>query len=1133
MYKAVFYYCLRPNNWLRTVNSKTFGSKVIFFLLLLFNTCLAQAQIESKRTISIQFNKVSLVTIIKAIEEKADVVIMYEVTPRLEKELLSVSLSNKTVSEILDAITKGRGLKWTRQKDVYRIFDETSASVVTPAKPSGQRTTVVVSHQVSGIVSDRQSLAPIVGASVFIKGTKTGTTTRLNGEYSINVEPGQILSFSYIGYDAREVPVGNSTSIDVQLQVSDASMKDVVVTGLFTRKTESFTGSVTTYSSQDLLNVGNSNVIKSLANLDPSFRVMDNLQFGSDPNRLPDIQMRGQTGLPDLNNEYGQNPNLPLFILDGFETTIQRVIDLDMYLVKSITLLKDAASKAAYGSRAANGVVVIETKMPPPGKLQITYNYNLNIETPDLSSYNLTNAAEKLEVEMAADPILNDPMSAGSSVYSALLGYNQKRERVLQGVNTYWLSQPLRNGIGNRHSVNIGGGTREFRYNVELGYNGIAGVMKGSGRKVYSGGVTMRYRFNKISVSNILRLSSARGDNSPYGSFQQFVHLNPYERLYDSASRRFERSNPMYNGNIGVKDFTVSNLLSNNLELIWQPLSALKINGRIGISKTTDGGDVFLPATHNSFPAIVEPGGTTGGIYTPPQLQLYGRYTKSEGDLRLINATVTASYNRIFGVHNLFLNAGADANETTRSLYLFTVTGFPNPALDFPAAAMRYAENSKLNGSHNINRDMGMYGALNYSLKERYLLDGTFRITRSSQFGKNDPFGKFWSVGIGWNLHKESFIGALGWFDQLRLTANTGFTGTQALITNATLPTYSYNLAESYFNTLAATVQRLANPDLQAQRRQDNNISLSASVLNNALNIGVDYYISHTDGLLTDLNTPLSNGFTTYKANLGKAENRGFDIRINYQQKLSRSEDNFLSLFLTVGHNKNILKELSNSVLAFTTQQDTINSKLPKTRFAEGQSMSAIWAVPSIGIDPATGKEVFVTRDGNYTYLWNVKDQIVAGDNLPRVFGNFGFSFRMKGWQFSSSFAYNLGGQRYNQTLVDRVENANIAENNVDKRVFTSRWRQPGDISMFKSITDLSATYPTTRFVQDWNEVSIASLNLSYDLERLACIRSLGIKRLRVTAIMNNPAIFSSIRQERGIDYPFSRTFSFSIQTNF
>src|SRR5690606_36352043 len=101
-------------------------------------------------------------------------------------------------------------------------------------------------------------------------------------------------------------------------------------------------------------------------------------------------------------------------------------------------------------------------------------------------------------------------------------------------------------------------------YNVELGYNGIAGVMKGSGRKVYSGGVTMRYRFNKISVSNILRLSSARGDNSPYGSFQQFVHLNPYERLYDSASRRFERSNPMYNGNIGVKDFTVSNLLSNN-----------------------------------------------------------------------------------------------------------------------------------------------------------------------------------------------------------------------------------------------------------------------------------------------------------------------------------------------------------------------------------------------------------------------------------------------------------------------------------------------------------------------------------------------------------------------------------------
>lgn len=1127
------------------ISKKRFSTKLPLAMKLttifLFAICLQVSGRSLAQTITFSGKNVSLEKVFRAIQRQTSYSIVCSAEMLENSRPVSIDCTGMPLERFLQQALEGQPFEYSIENTTIFISRKYPADALPAGRQGDKPETGFPSvKSLSSLIDIKGRVVnelgePIAGASVIVRGTKKGATTDDNGAFEIKgIEENAVLVIRFIGFQSQELPVSNERNFlhRITLRQTVASLKDIVVTGLTIRKTESFTGSATTYSTEDLLEVGNANIVRSLANLDPSFRVLENLEFGSDPNRLPDIQLRGQTGLPDLNNEYGSNPNLPLFILDGFETTLQRVIDLDMYLVKRVTLLKDAASKSVYGSRAANGVVVIETKMPPPGKLQFSYNYNLNIETPDLSSYNLSNAREKLDVEMAADPVLNQAQPDGDALYAARQGYNRKLEQILRGVNTYWLSQPLRNGVGQRHSATIGGGTQEFRYNLELGYNNIAGVMKGSERNVYSGGVILNYRFRKLSVSNTFRMSSTRAENSPYGSFEQFALLNPYVELYDSTGSGYARNNPMWNGTVGVKDFAITNIIVNNLEVVWQPLTALRINGRLGLTGTGAASDVFLPATHNSFPEMAPPGNNGNPAYLPP-VSGYGSYTKSVSDAKNLNATLMASYNRIFGKHNLYTNIGADANDVSREEYGFNVVGFPNPRLDFPAAAIRYGDNSKLNGSQMINRDMGVYGSANYAFNDRYLLDGTFRATRSSQFGKNDPWGKFWSVGVGWNLHHETFIKSLRIFNQLRLLANTGFTGTQALATYATLPTYSYNLAEVYYFSLAAGLQGLANPDLRAQRRQDNNFTLGAALFNNDLNIGVDYYISNTDGLLTDLNSPGSNGFTTFKANLGRAENRGFDIRVNYRKKITASPDNFISVYVTAGHNKNTLKEISASLIALTRQQDSISSKLPKVRFEEGQSLNAIWAVRSLGIDPATGGEVFLKKDGTRTYIWDVADQVVAGETLPKLFGNFGFSVRLNGWQFSSSFAYNLGGHKYNQTLVDKVENAPIALQNVDRRIFTSRWRKPGDITMFKSIADLSTTYPTTRFVQDWNEVSVASLNLSYDLERMQYVRSLGIKRLRASFIANNPMVLSSIQIERGAAYPFARTFSFSLQTNF
>lgn len=1102
-------------------------TKILLYMrltMLLFLSAVFYANGEGfSQTVTYSARNVPLIKVLEAIKKQTGYRFFYDELALEGIRPVTIQANARPLNEFLKELFHGAPLDYTIENKTIVITRKRNTGPVPGLRvQSAAEDAFDPPAEVWGRVVDVKSGEPIAGASIRTKKTTTGTTSDGKGDFYLKVYAGDTLVVSFIGYESRELRITRSIRLTIEMAVSDASMKDVVVTGLFTRKAETFTGSTATFSQKELLEVGNRNIIKSLSNLDPSFRVIDNLQFGSDPNRLPDIQLRGQTGLPDLNNEYATNPNLPLFILDGFEATMQRIIDLDMYLVKSVTILKDAASKSIYGSRAANGVVVIETIRPAAGKLQVTYNFNLNTEIPDLSSYDLTNAREKMEVEMAADRIWNARPVNANDIQSRIRYFTPIMQNVERGVNTYWLSQPLRNGVGQRHSLSLGGGDNAWRYNVELGYNNIKGVMIGSQRSVYSGGITLTYRYKNVSIGNTLRLSSTRADNSPYGDFTEFAKMNPYIELYDSTGK-YARNTPLWNGTVGVRDFSKTNNLINNLDINYTIIPSLRFNARIGYNLIQGENDVFLPAEHNSFPAI--------GNGSQADLER-GSYTKRDNQQLHVNATTTLSYSKTIGSNTLFANIGADMNENKRNDYSFRVVGFPNPRLDYPSAALQYAPQSRLGGGENITRDAGLFTAVNYAFDQRFLFDASYRLTRSSQFGVNEPWGKFWSLGAGWNLHNESLIQDMGIFNQLRVTATTGFSGSQPLNSYVGLPTYKYIEDNVYFGQYSALLMGLANPNLRAQRRQDNNFSVNMTLLDNKLNLVADYYQSYTDGLITDVNLPYSNGFETYKENLGKVENRGIDIRLNYQVFSNTAKGSFLSLFVTAGSNKNRLTQISNSIIALTSKQDATLATSPKQRFEVGQSMTAIWAVPSLGIDPVSGKEVYVRKDGTYTFVWDATDQIAAGDQQPDLMGNFGFNVRYKGWQLNTSFAYKFGGQQYNQTLVDKVENANLAFN-ADRRIFTSRWRQPGDISLYKNIQDASQTYPTTRFVEDWNEVAISIINLSYDLDQIKKIKQIGFKRLRASLVLDNGFVFSSIKMERGLIYPFARTFSFTLQTLF
>lgn len=314
---------------------------------------------------------------------------------------------------------------------------------------------------IKGKVTDKDDV-PLPGVTILLKGTTLGITTDMNGEYSLTIPETEtpVLIFSFIGMKKEEIHVAGRTVVNVVLQDKQTTVDEVVVTGIYSRKKESFTGSSQTYKAEDLKMVGNQNLLQSLKTLDPAFNILENNQYGSDPNRLPDVEIRGKTSIVGFKEQFGEDPNQPLFILDGFETTLQTIMDLSMDRIASVTILKDAASTAIYGAKAANGVIMVETKAPAQGRVRLSYNGSFDVSFADLSAYNLMNAEEKLEFELLSGRFESNLLFGTEE---KMTRYNRLLAEVKKGVDTYWMSEPLRTAFNQRHNVYIEGGDQQMQ----------------------------------------------------------------------------------------------------------------------------------------------------------------------------------------------------------------------------------------------------------------------------------------------------------------------------------------------------------------------------------------------------------------------------------------------------------------------------------------------------------------------------------------------------------------------------------------------------------------------------------------------------------------------------------------------
>lgn len=1080
---------------------------------------------QEKTKVTLSRKAVTLNEVITEMKKQTSYDFFYSTELSELKQTFDIDVKDKEVRQVLDEILPPLGLEYAVQQNLIIIREKLDKSASK-------------TMSVKGRVFDSQG-ASLPGVTVVVKGTTLGTSTDTEGRFELDL-PAQDnlrLLFSFIGMESQELVYTGQEELDVVMKEDLVEIDEVVVTGMFDRRAESFTGSAVTVTQEQLRAVGNTNVIQSLRNLDPSFRIAENLEIGSNPNAMPEIQLRGQSGFPDLRGEYATNPNQPLFIVDGFEADLTKVIDMDMNRIASVTLLKDAAAKAIYGSKAANGVVVIETKRPEPGELRVTYTGTVTVNLPDMSSYELCNSTEKLQVELNAG--LYDYIGYNGVVYWEDPNqqyiyserYNDLLKETLRGVNTDWKAQPLRNAVGHKHVVYLEGGDEAFQYGIDFSFNNVVGVMKGSGRKTFSGGLTFSYRYKNLLLRDQLEVVYNRGDNSPWGDFSKYTSMNPYFRPYDENGNLIKtytlyegstETNPMWNAMIKTKDMTEYSQFTNNFYAEWRAFEGFKASARIGLTRTDNGAEIFLPATHTDF-----------ATYTTDELlNRRGSYTYTDGYSFQLSADVNASYSKYFGNHLLMANAGWTLNDQTTKSMTMKAEGFPNDRLDDIGYARSYAEDSAPTSTESTVRDIGVVAAVNYSYADRYLFDGSIRFSGSSQFGSENRWGKFWSLGLGWNLHHEKFMASAEWLDQLKIRGSIGFTGSQNFNSYQSQDTWTYYKDNFYDGNVGAYLMGMANDRLKWQRKKDTDVGLEFTAFDSRLNIRLDYYNSITDDLLTDVTIPSSTGFTSYKENLGKVQNQGFEFYVNARVWENREKNGYVNIYVNGTHNTNKIKEISNFLASFNEEQSETVTNKPITRYEEGQSMTAIWAVPSRGIDPATGKDVFVKKNGRTTFEWNSDDLAVCGDTEAKLYGNFGFNFSYWGFIVNVGMMYELGGQIYNQTLVDKVENADLTMN-VDRRIFSDRWVQPGDISRFKNIADNTTTQATERFVEDNNIWTLSTVNVSYDFDRFAVIKKAGFDRLRLSFDMADVARASSVTIERGTSYPFARAFSFSLQAMF
>mgnify|MGYP000215765678 FL=1 len=797
--------------------------------------------------------------------------------------------------------------------------------------------------------------------------------------------------------------------------------------------------------------------------------------------------------------------------------------------VASITILKDAASTAIYGAKAANGVVVVETKKPEAGRLQFNYNGNFGLEWADLTDYNLMNSSEKLQYEKLAG--YYGSLDANGNIideyYQNL--YNQRMLRTKQGIDSYWMNEPLQTGFTQSHNIFAEGGDAAFRYGIGMTYTQTQGVMKNSNRDVLNGNVQLTYRIDKFAFTNQTNITNTDVEN-PTVSFSDFARTNPFYDKYneygeiDQVIEEIQTisggtqyiTNPLWD--LNQKSYDKNNQLSftNNFQIEYRPLPELRIRGKLGIIVGRSNSKQFDSPEMSKY-------------LTTDQLKR-GSYSESNTKSSSYDGSLDISYGKTFGKHTVNAIGGMQISENNSNLSMFQAIGYSSDLFSNPNFANGYPEGGRPSSSISKSRTASYYANFNYGYQLRYLLDFNLRTDGSSVYGVNNPFSTTWSLGLGWNIHNEEFFNKNGVLNYLKLRYSVGNPGNANLSAKMANSIYTYYTQYPNMFGLAALISSWGNSGLKWQRTNEHNVGVDIEMFHNRLRLSTDFFIKKTDPLLLSIDFPPSTGISQVPMNIGAMKNIGTTFTGSYI--IIRKPDMNWTVNANLRHIRTTYYNIGDLLEKYNEKGRT-NQTL--TRYYDGASNTALYAVRSAGIDPMTGNEIFIRKDGSYTFKWDSADEVICGDSTPDVEGAFGTSFYWKGFSVNAIFSYRYGGQAFLSTLFNKVENISDVQvkYNQDKRALYDRWQKPGDIAKFKRIDDTSTTNMSSRFIADDNTLELSTVSVGYETTAGKWLQSIGASSFNVRIYGNNLFRLSTIKEERGIDYPFSRSISASVGIRF
>ena len=1091
---------------------------------------------QSQQTIAVNFRNATVQQVFTWLDNHTQYDFVYNNSQIESLPRVSMQMSRTTVVDVVKHCLRNSSLSYQIRGNMV---------VIRPADEIKKGTEEAV--QFSGVVYDENGL-PLAGVSVVLKQASRGAVTGPDGKFTLKARRSDdmTLSFSFLGMKNQEIAVFNNgkqvfkelDKINVHMDPAVSEIGNVVVTGILNIAQKSFSGSSTTITGEQLKTVApQGNALSAIQIFEPSFRIAENLDMGSNPNALPQMYVRGRSGIgtpaldESLTSEHAlkNDPNQPIFMLDGYEVSMEKIYDLDIERIETYTILKDAAATAMYGSRAANGVVVITTKPLPAGRLNVTYSGNFTINAPDLSSYNLMNAREKLEAERLAGYYdTDDP----SQIATKLKEYNGKLQNIERGIETDWLALPLRTSFGHKHSIGIAGASDAFRYGLDLMYDDQEGVMKGQNRKKMSAALNLQYQYKGLTFRNQMTTTLVNSQESPYGTFSDYVRMNPYDTYLDENGNigmnmatwhsGSPYRNPMYDATLGSFDKGKRHEFYDQFDVRYYLNKKINFKANVALGYIVSDSDKFTDPAAAKFQST----------------EKKGQLTTSRQKQSTYDISLNGYYNDQIGRHNINFVVGLNIREEKTDYEGFTYSGFPEGGFSAPGYAKDIDTKSYLEGK---NRLFGALAVLNYSYNDVIFADLSGRIDGSSQFGSNKRFAPFFSTGAGVNVHNLKFFKEnTPWLTQFKLRGTYGMTGKVSFPSYAAQNKYEMFTDWQYPTGDGVQIMYLGNPNLKWERTLQTDLGFEFEILKGLFYAKYNYYIKDTHDNIADMFIPTSSGFTSYKENIGRMENRGHEIKL--QSRVVNTRNTIINLIFNGASNKGKLKKISNSLRAYNDRvNEHYNSNqggndvqsTPLLRYVEGGSLTGIYAMRSLGIDPATGKELYMRRDGSTTFKWDPAENVLVGDTEPSMSGSFGLSAYWKGFTLDTYFMYEWGGQRYNQTLRTTIEMADILNSNCDRRVLSDRWIKPGDIARFRDIKDYnSVTRPTSRLVQNYSYLNMSSLSVGYEFKR-AMIRKLGLYRLKLQFNCRDLFTASSIQVERGLSSPYARAFTLSVNASF